>query len=243
MKKTITIMFLLTISYFINFSYVLAEETSKKENTCDYKAQAELNKIAANVTASYDIEKKEDGSNVFKISVYNITEKLFVSVLDEEEVFSLTITPAQLTNGVYTFEIANDTDVIRYNFTVRSLLEGCTGTIRKFSLVKPKRNKYHDYNECKFADTENYSYCQEWITKNFSLSESDILKKINEQRNGIKKITTAKCIECEESVRELAKKERIKLIKKIIVIVVSILIALDIIYIYIKTCHIKDSEI
>ena len=44
MKKTITIMFLLTISYFINFSYVLAEETSKKENTCDYKAQAELNK-------------------------------------------------------------------------------------------------------------------------------------------------------------------------------------------------------
>lgn len=58
MKKTITIMFLLTISYFINFSYVLAEETSKKENTCDYKAQAELNKIAANVTASYEIEKK-----------------------------------------------------------------------------------------------------------------------------------------------------------------------------------------
>ena len=125
--------FMTTISYFINFSYVLAEETSKKENTCDYKAQAELNKIAANVTASYEIEKKEDGSNVFKISVYNITEKLFVSVLDEEEVFSLTITPAQLTNGVYTFEIANDTDVIRYNFTVRSLLEGCTGTIRKFS--------------------------------------------------------------------------------------------------------------
>ena len=66
MKKTITIMFLLTISYFINFSYVLAEETSKKENTCDYKAQAELNKIAANVTASYEIEKKEDGSNVLR---------------------------------------------------------------------------------------------------------------------------------------------------------------------------------
>lgn len=239
MKNVIAIVFLLLVT----FSFNPLESYAEDAKTCDYKTQAELNKLAASVTASYEIEKKEDGTNVFKISVYNIVENLFVSVVDENETFSLTITPAHLTNGVYTFEIANDTDVIKYNFVVRSLIQGCTGDIRKFSLIKPKKNKYHDYNECKFTDTEKYSYCEEWITKDFSLSESQILEKINEQRNGIKKITTTKCIDCENDVRNSANLSRIKMIKKIIVIVLSILIALDIIYIYVKTCKIKDAEI
>lgn len=243
MKKVIAIAFLFFLIVSTRNIDVYAEGTTEATNTCDYKTQANLNKLAASVTASYEIEKKEDGSNVFKISVYNVVDNLFVSVTNEDEEFSLTITPAHLTNGVYTFDVANDTDVIKYNFVVRSLIQGCTGDIKKFSLIKPKKNKYHDYNECKFSDTEKYSYCEEWITKDFTLSEEQILAKINEQRNNIKKITTTKCIDCESSVRSTAKLTRIKLIKKIIVVILSILIALDIIYIYVKVCKIKDSEI
>ncbi len=242
MKKVIAIVFLFFLIVSTHNTGVYAEEATKTANTCDYKTQANLNKLAASVTASYDIEKKEDGSNVFKISVYNIVDGLFVSVTNEDKEFSLTITPAHLTNGVYTFDVANDTDVIKYNFVVRSLIQGCTGDIKKFSLIKPKKNKYHDYNECKFSDTEKYSYCEEWITKDFTLSEEQILTKINEQRNNVKTITT-KCVDCESSVRSSARQTRLKLIKKIIVVALSILIALDIIYIYVKTCRIKDSEI
>lgn len=241
MKRVITIAFLLFLVLSCSFE-CFAEEAGNKE-TCDYKTRAELNKLAANVTASYEIEKSENGSNVFKITVYNVVENLFVSVTDEEETFSLTITPAHLTNGVYTFEVANDTDVIKYNFAVRSLIQGCTGDLKKFSLIKPKKNKYHDYNECKFTDTEKYSYCEEWITKDFSLSESQILAKINEQRSGKKKITTTACVGCENDIRLAAKTTRLKMIKKLIVIVLSVLMALDIIYIYIKICKIKDAEI
>lgn len=238
MKKLKSFVFFVFLALSITPLRIHAEEA-----TCDYKTQANLNKLAANVTASYEIEKREDGSNVFKISVYNIVDTLYASVTDESGDFSLTITTAHLTNGVYTFDITNDTDVIKYNFVVRSLAPGCTGDIRKFSLVKPKKNKYHDYNECKFADTEKYSYCEEWITKDFLLTESQILAKINEQRSAIKKITTTKCADCESDVRLSAKLTRIKLIKRIIVVILSVLIALDIIYIYVKTCRIKDAEI
>jgi len=242
MKKNIVIIFLLVIMCFCSTRVVLAEETTTKQN-CDYKTRAELNKLAASITASYDIEKREDGKYIFKFTVYNVVENLFVSVTDETETLSLVVTPAHLTNGVYTFNIENDTDVIRYNFVVRSLLPNCSGDLKKFTVVKPKRNKYHDYNECKFTDTENYTYCQEWVTRDFSLNESEIIKKINEQRSINKKITTTKCVDCDEKTRDQARLSREKIIKKIIVIVVSILSALDIIYIYIKSCRIKDSEL
>lgn len=242
MKKNIAIMFLLVLICFCSTKTALAEETTTKAS-CDYKTRAELNKLAASVTASYDIEKREDGRYIFKFTVYNVVENLFVSVTNEAETLSLVITPAHLTNGVYTFNIENDTDVIRYNFVVRSLIQNCTGDLKKFTVIKPKRNKYHDYNECKFTDTENYSYCEEWVTKDFSLSESEIIRKINEQRSVNKKITTTKCVDCDESARATAKSRKEKLIKKIIVVVISILIALDIIYLYIKTCRIKDSEL
>lgn len=242
MKKVIaiTFLFILGLSFCNVDSY--AEETTTSA-TCDYKTQANLNKLAANVTASYEIEKREDGTNVFKISVYNIVDTLYVSVTDELEELSLTITTAHLTNGIYTFEVPNDTDIIKYNFVVRSLSSGCTGDIKKFSLVKPKRNKYHDYNECKFTDTEKYSYCEEWITRDFTLTESQILAKINEQRNSGKKITTTKCADCDTNVRLSSRLTRTRLIKKIIVVALSILIALDIIYLYVKVCRIKDAEI
>lgn len=237
MKQNIAITFLLVLVVFCS-PKVLAEETTTKQS-CDYKTRAELNKLAASITASYDIEKTSDGKYIFKFAVYNVVENLFVSITDEAGTFSLVVTPAHLTNGVYTFNIENDTDVIRYNFVVRSLIPDCSGDLKKFTVVKPKKNKYHDYNECKYTDTENYTYCQEWITRDFSLSESEIIKKINEQR----KITTTKCVDCDEKTRNQAKLSREKLIKRIIVIVVSILIALDIIYIYIKSCRIKDSEL
>ncbi len=241
MKQNIAITFLLVLVVFCS-PKVLAEETTTKQS-CDYKTRAELNKLAASITASYDIEKTSDGKYIFKFAVYNVVENLFVSITDEAGTFSLVVTPAHLTNGVYTFNIENDTDVIRYNFVVRSLIPDCSGDLKKFTVVKPKKNKYHDYNECKYTDTENYTYCQEWITRDFSLSESEIIKKINEQRSINKKITTTKCVDCDEKTRNQAKLSREKLIKRIIVIVVSILIALDIIYIYIKSCRIKDSEL
>ncbi len=241
MKQNIAITFLLVLVVFCS-PKVLAEETTTKQS-CDYKTRAELNKLAASITASYDIEKTSDGKYIFKFAVYNVVENLFVSITDEAGTFSLVVTPAHLTNGVYAFNIENDTDVIRYNFVVRSLIPDCSGDLKKFTVVKPKKNKYHDYNECKYTDTENYTYCQEWITRDFSLSESEIIKKINEQRSINKKITTTKCVDCDEKTRNQAKLSREKLIKRIIVIVVSILIALDIIYIYIKSCRIKDSEL
>ena len=236
-KKIIVTTFLLLLSFCMTLN-VYAED-----GTCTYKEKAELNKQAGSVEVSYDIEKNADGSSKFKISVYNITKDLYVTVTNDYDDTRLTIIPALTTNGSYTFEINDSTNIIKYSFVVSSFISGCSGDLKKINLVKPKRNKYHDYNECKFTDTEKYTYCEEWITKDITLSESQVLKKIEEQRSYNKKITTTKCANCSSNVRSNARLERIKMAKRFIVFGLSLGVALDMIYIYLKISNIRRSEL
>lgn len=214
------------------------------EESCSYKNRAELNKIAANVSAAYEVKKDENNQTYFRISIYNITEKIYVNITNSLNPDGLLIVnPPMTNNGVYSFDVKDINTVITYTIVVRSSVPGCTEDIRRFNFVKPKKNKYFDYEECKYDDTSEYSYCSEWITSDFTLSEEDILKKIEEQRNNLKVITTSRCIDCIEDVRYNAKKIRLMQIKKMMVIGLSIGISLDMIFIYIKISNIRRYEL
>ncbi|MCH5166599.1 MAG: hypothetical protein J1F35_01780 [Erysipelotrichales bacterium] len=237
-KKLLIILFLL-FSYFCITSNVYAED-----NSCTYKEQANLNKLAGSVEVSYDIQKNTDGTYIFKISIYNLTSDLSVTVTnDYDATFFLTIVSEMTNNGTYTFEVNDYTNIIKYSFVVRATTSPCTSDLKKLTLVKPKKNKYHDYNECKLADTEGYTYCTEWITKDITLSESEVLEKIQEQRSYVKRIKTTKCANCSTNVRMSARLEMIMMYKRFIVIGLSIGIALDIIYIYLKVSNIRRSAL
>lgn len=239
MRAKNLIMFFLLFSFFCMTLNVYAEDAS-----CTYKERANLNKLAGSVETSYDIVKKDDGSYTFKISVYNITSELSVNVTNDiDDDYFLIIVPEMTNNGTYTFEVNDSTNIITYNFVVRATTSPCTSDLKKMSLIKPKRNKYHDYNECKLADTEGYTYCAEWITKDITLSEAEVLKKIEEQRSYVKKIKTTQCESCINNVRLSARLGLIYMYRKFIVIGTSIGIALDIIYIYLKVSNIRRSEL
>lgn len=239
--KLVFLGFILISVFCLSLNVYAEEETS---GSCSYKEKANLNKLAGSVTASYEIEKKEDGTSSFKISVYNVTNGLYVNVIagdDDETMF--TIVPEETDNGTYSFVVDDENNIIEYNMTVQSSSSNCFGDLKKIKLVKPKKNKYHDYNECKFADTENYSYCKEWITKEITLSESDVLNKIEEQREYLKKTITTSCANCSQDVNDSAHLRLINMYRKFIVIGLSIGIALDIIYIYIKVSNIRRAEL
>lgn len=233
--------FIVVISIFLTFSVgtnVYAEET------CSYKNRAELNKIAANVIAAYEVKKDENNQTFFRVSIYNITENIYVNItnsINPDEL--LIVNPPMTTNGVYSFDVKDINTVITYTIVVRSSIPGCTEDIRRFTFIKPKKNKFYDYEECKYDDTAEYSYCSEWITSDFTLSDDAILTKIEEQRQKIKVITTTRCVDCIEDVRYSAQKKKIMQIKKIIVIGLSIGISLDLIFIYIKVSNIRRYEL
>ena len=238
MMKKILIMTFLLFSVFCMTLNVYAEDE------CSYKDKANLNKLAGSVETSYDIIKNEDGTYKFKIFVYNITNELSITVTnDVDPSFYLLIVPSMTTNGTYSFDESDYTNIIKYSFVVRSTIANCTGDLKKITVVKPKKNKYFDYNECKFSDTEGYTYCKEWITKDITLSEAEVLEKIKEQRSYAKKIKTTACATCSSDVRLSARLEMIRMYKKYIVIGLSLGIALDTIYIYLKLSNIRRAQI
>lgn len=233
--------FIVVLSIFLSVS--LASNVYAEE-TCSYKDRAELNKIAADVTAAYEVKKDENNQTFFRVSIYNITEKIYVNITDSSNPDDLLIVnPYMTTNGIYSFDVQDINTIITYTIVVRSSVSGCTDDIRRFKFIKPKRNKFFDYEECKYDDTAEYTYCSQWITSDFTLSDDAILAKIEEQRQKNKVITTTQCVGCIEDVRYNAKKARIMKIKKIIVVGLSIGISLDLIYLYIKVSNIRRYEL
>lgn len=233
--------FIVVLSIFLSFSCI---SNVYAEESCSYKNRAELNKIAASVTAAYEVKKDENNQTFFRVSIYNITEKIYVNItnsINPDEL--LIVNPSMTTNGMYSFDVKDISTIITYTIVIRSSVPGCTEDIRRFNFIKPKRNKFFDYEECKYDDTAEYSYCSEWITSDFTLTDDAILKKIEEQRQKAKVITTTRCIDCIEDVRYSAQKRRLMQIKKMIVIGLSIGISLDLIFIYIKASNIRRYEL
>ncbi len=236
MKDKIVILIAVLFSYLIPNVRVLAE------GTCSYKDQADLNKAAGKVETSYSFERDETGAEYFLISIYNVVDNIYVDVESETLEEAVIATPSGSTAGVYSFRVNDIDNVIKYEMYVRSSIEGCQGDLRKLTLTKPKKNKYHDYDECKFEDTEKIPYCQEWITKDFGMTEKEILAKIEEQRS-LKQVIIDDTKNETDNIRASNKLELLKQIRRYAILGLSIGISLDIIFIYLKISDIRRSSL
>ena len=224
MGKKYFLCFLSVLSVFLFSPNVKAEE----DTSCNYNSRAYLNKIASSVKASYDFKYESDGSISFDISVYNITDEIYVSYrsdLSEEET---KIFASMASDGTYTFNVKDIDNIITYTFTVRSINYGCTHNIRTFTLIKPKWNSYSDLDICKYEALEDYFYCQKWISQELEGTNEAIIKKINDKRNSLRKSTTTRCIECEKEEKEKSAREEYLRRKYLMIGSLSIGIILDI---------------
>lgn len=243
MKKIKKYLFLLIICTILNISNGFAADT------CDYKTKANLNKLASQVTVSYEI-KKENNQEYFEISLNNIVSDLYLIVEPSSktlkngtELATFEIYNSMTNNGTYTFKVTNTTDVITYNIRIRSTIEGCTHDVFVITQIKPRKNKFYDRTECKYEEVMDYVYCQEWVDTEFALTDTEIIKKIQNQRDAKKKTMTTKCLQCEADVRNSAKRNKYKILKIYIITGLVFGIVVDILVIVVLIIRVRRSEI
>lgn len=210
------------LSFFLFSTFVLAEE----DTTCNYNSRAYLNKLASNVKVSYDLKYEEDNSVSFDISIYNIVDDIYVSYRTNDEI-DTKVFASMATDGTYTFNVKDTSNIITYTFVVRSIKFGCTNDIRTLTLVKPKKNSFSDLDICKYEELEDYYYCQKWITRDLEGTNEDIEKRIKAKRESLKKSTTTRCIECEKEQALEKAKDEYKKRKMILITILSSGILLD----------------
>lgn len=231
MKKIIYEFFLLVIFLFIVIPNVLAEETTTTiDTTCNYNSQAYLNRVASNVRASYAFHYDENNNVSFDITVYNITEDIYVVVNEKggDKRNAREIFYAMTDNGSYTFNVADIDNVITYEITVRPTVFGCVNDIRKLNVTKPKHNKFSDEDICQYDEVLDYFYCQEWVTQDFSMSDSAVREKIIAERNNYRKTSQTRCISCEIEEEATTKRNAFNKLKLYAIIGLSLGIVIDI---------------
>lgn len=248
MKKSLVFIMLLIFTFvLVDVKAEGEEQTTSAQAKCSYKEKNDLYKAASKVTASYEVLDLGEGKYSFKISIYNIVDG--VSVMTKDGVLGGTeglyevIVPSDTDNGTYVFEDPNFETPTTYTFKVTSQKENCESKSKTITLVKPMRNNFFDLEECKYKSTEKSTYCQEWIKAPFKIGESKVLEKIREKRDSAGKITTTRCDNCDEGIRNVAFYEFVSQTKLIIAVGLAIGVVMDIFYIYLKIDTIRRSEL
>ncbi len=163
---------------------------------CSYEERARLNGLASKVTVNYEIveEEKEiefqspDSEGIFhgikevpilKVSIYNITEDLYVIETNDSNKEEKIITHDMTDSGVYKYNIDNFEKIVKYTYKILSDNKECPRiSLGTFTFLKPKYNMYSQYGICK--GNENLTYCQKYITEDLNISPPELLEKVSE---------------------------------------------------------------
>lgn len=214
-------------------------------DTCPAKDKVELSSVASRVKVNREIQMKEDGTPYFVFNIYNLTDKIYIKMSVKKDGTDSLVKPAEFINsmmsdaGTYTFTDDNITEVYNYELQVFAGTEECTQELRTIKTNKPMRNKYHDYDECKYDETETNMYCKEWIDKAFNLDEFEILKRIETSKSAGRITTTTATTKV---VRDNSNK-KMHMLKLIAVGMISFFIVLLILYLYIRVDNIRRSSL
>lgn len=156
---------------------------------CSYKEQTEINQKAANVKVTYEVvtdivhfEDMDTTMDVFDISIFNITEDLYVivknNINDEEKVFTYNDT----VDGVAKFRWTYADSVT--NFTIQVYTTNKTSCpdekFKTFYLTTPRYNEYYDVEVCQ--ELSDFYLCQKFVT--FSeIDEEKFFTQLDNYRN------------------------------------------------------------
>ena len=135
MKKCIILILLLLFPFSV-----------KADDACSYATRSELNKEASKVKASYEFINDELNNAIgFKISVYNISDKLTLTyTIDGNTREEVVVDSSQISqDGIYTFDEYNLSTAITYNFNIKGNYNSCFNSVRTIKLTKPIKNEYH----------------------------------------------------------------------------------------------------
>ena len=213
-----------------------------EEDVCNYKIRSQYSKLAANVKASYEIKKDEFGYDYIEITVYNITDGLSVKIYgtsrnNEDEEVEKTVLSEDTNDGVYSFKHYNINDVYKYSFKVNLVEVVCKSSLKSFSLTIPKYNKFSKLDDCKYYETADSIYCQEWTTNELNFSEHAVIEKLRKIRLDKFNKATTQCVSCGEEDSTDTKYKWMVRIWRLVIIGLAIGLVVDIVmmvYLYNK---------
>lgn len=218
---------------------VYAEEDTK----CNYSSKSKLNKSASTVKATYDIRKDEAGKQYFEFFIYNISEDIYVNVSNDvtNEVYDITY--AQTDHGTYNFKVNDIVTIIKYKFAIRGLKYGCSGDIKKLTVIKPRYNDISELPICSEDSVVETMYCQPWVTRYFPYDREGVIDRLNKIVEKNKKEKTTKCVACEAYEKEMKRINRLNRIRYAIILGTIVGIAADLCVIAYLIFRMKRYEI
>lgn len=174
----------------IVFAIFLFNMEVSAASLCSYKEQTEINQKAANVKVTYEVvtdtvhfEDMDSTMEVFDISIFNITEELYVIVKNNITREEKTFTHSDTVDGVATFRWTYAESVT--NFTIQVYTTNKTSCpdekFKTFYLTTPRYNEYYDVEVCQ--ELSEFYLCQKFVT--FSeISEEKFFTQLENYRNG-----------------------------------------------------------
>ena len=172
--------------------FIVGVTNASAASTCDYETQVKLNSEAANIKASYEVKeiktgiKNEndlvDGEPTDKtyqgveVSIYNMTENLYLTVMNTSTNETKTYHYEDTDNGSIKLVRGEDglEDIVTYQITIYSNHNDCKDEeLKKINLVTPK---YNSFSADALCEGSSKYYCQEYVTEDLNMTYDDFLK-------------------------------------------------------------------
>lgn len=175
------------LKYILIFAALLCiNSLNVKALSCPNNVNKELTQAAYYVKSSYEVIDRsiykelviDNNKTTYKIprydfliSIYNITDDMYVTISDDVIRETLTIKSSDTNNGTYTFTNKDIGRIYNYTISLYSAKEECYGElIKTLKLAKPMYNAYSEYTYCQ--NSSNY-YCQKFTTNELKLNGSE----------------------------------------------------------------------
>lgn len=164
---------------------------SVSAKTCSSEETSKLKREADNVKVNYEVieenikyetvDGEEFNQDVFetegitekiRITVYNITNNLFVLQTNDRDNEKITINYSDTKNGNYSFDTTDINSLMNYKFVVYSNLDCDLMELKTIDFVKPMRNSYYDYEVCQ--SHLDVPVCAKYISSELEVSEASL---------------------------------------------------------------------
>lgn len=172
--------------------FIVGVSNASAASTCDYETQVKLNSEAANIKASYEVKEIKTGKKIeadlgdeeyidetyqgVEVSIYNMTENLYLTVMDTSTNETKTYHYEDTDNGSIKLVRGEDglEDIVTYQITIYSNHNDCKDEeLKKINLVTPK---YNSFSADALCEGSSKYYCQEYVTEDLNMTYDDFLK-------------------------------------------------------------------
>lgn len=172
--------------------FIVGVTNASAASTCDYETQVKLNSEAANIKASYEVKEIKTGNKNendlvdgeptdqtyqgVEVSIYNMTENLYLTVMNTSTNETKTYHYEDTDNGSIKLVRGENglEDIVTYQITIYSNHNDCKDEeLKKINLVTPK---YNSFSADALCEGSSKYYCQEYVTEDLNMTYDDFLK-------------------------------------------------------------------